>query len=151
MYDPLICLIKLTYHLLRFLLCHFLWASHSLSALRAYLEPFTLILSNHLPDAYPVHLSPCWASSLSLFLLPQGSWRVCFTKTTDVARIQERIVIRDMKSMPILVSSVKSSTIFTIISRAKTLLPAIFCINLLFSPSSWLHSENSETLHILLI
>lgn len=74
MYDPLICLIKLTYHLLRFLLCHFLWASHSLSALRAYLEPFTLILSNHLPDAYPVHLSPCWASSLSLFLLPQGSW-----------------------------------------------------------------------------
>lgn len=139
MYDPLICLIKLTYHLLRFLLCQFLWASHSLSELRAYLEPFTLILRNHLPDAYLVHLSLCWASSLSLFLLPQASWRVCFTKTADVARIQECTVIRDVKSMLILVSSVKSSTIFTIMSRPKGDFQPYFvliCFSLLYHNST---------------
>lgn len=142
-YDLLICLIKLTYHLLRFLLCHFLQASHSLSALRAYLEPFTLILSNHLLDAYPLHFSACCASSLSLFLLPQGSWNACFTTTSDVARIQECVVIRDMKSMPIFVSSVKISALFTITSIVKRLLSDVLCITMLFFPSSWLHSEDS--------
>ena len=150
MHDPLICLIKLTYHLLRFLLCHFLWASHPLPALRAYLKPFTLILSNHLPDAYPVHLSLCWASSLSLFILPQASWRVCFTKTADVARIQDCIVIRNVKSMLILVSSAKSSTIFTIMSKTKSYLQPYFvfiCFSLLYHNSTvkthcWVASVN---------
>lgn len=129
-------------------------ASHSLSALRAYLEPFTLILSDHLPDGYPVRLSQCWASSLSLFLLPQGSWRICFTKTGDVGRIQKCIVIRDVKSTPILVSSVKSSTIFTIMSRAKNYFQPYFvliCFSLLITTPQWRHWDYAYTVNLMCV
>lgn len=74
MYDPLICLIKMTYHLLRFLLCHFGWVLYYLPTIRDYPEHFFFHWwHSHFPDVSPLNFSHVVHHHSLLYLLHQGS------------------------------------------------------------------------------